>query len=851
MDIILGINISGSPGTLPSINVSGEANETSTTPGDTDNYIDLNPDEDQKLDSCPTIRGLCKENLLVPMWRLELDTTDDDRYFRAILYVIALIYLFIGLSVITERLMTAVDVIVSKKKQIAVMISDGTIVYVTDRLWSETLANVTIVALGSSASEILLTIVEVYSNDFQVGSLGPSAIIGSAAYNLFIISAICMFAVPVDKAQKITKGRVFLVTAAWSVFAYIWLFIILFVISKGVIEIWEAVLTCLFFPGSVYTAYLADKNVEVGKCMGRQYCGSEEVTKESQGKSMESVTDSRVGNVEAKNSNLLLAAEQQRNEIALMISKLRETNPHLSLTAVAAMAKKQIMNKEPKSKAFYRAAKKINSWPQIMKETESCTAITEEEYDFNVTKVFFESDTYSAMEDAGMVRLMVLRKNGDINKVCRVDYYTEDGTAKNILNYAAARGSIIFKPLQTKAQINIALKSGNRIHEDEYFYVRLSNPKLRDIHENELVTDTRRASRRPSISSDSASVDFRHIPFQMPETDVSLYPPYVATVTLVDANHPGIFYFPNTTLIVEENCGDIPVKVCRAKGGKGRIKLPYHPVNGTAELGEDFKIFGSELIFENHEYEKNIMMRISNKERYLVRQYFYLALDEPEVAIHDLDDGDYRYIDIQLPTNTEYAFHFLALVWKLLAALVPPTTYCMGWASFFACLLELGILTAIIVDLASSLGCTIGVQDSFIGISFVAIGISLPETFSSKMAVFNEANADAAIGNVPACSAANIFVGLGIAWIMAATQQGIQGTELFVLSDHLASFAILFSILSFLAISVLFARRRQPIGGELGGPIVQRILTSLILITLWVVYLILSLLIVFCVIVIF
>ncbi|CAG5131763.1 unnamed protein product [Candidula unifasciata] len=542
MDIILGINISGSPGTVLSINVSGEANETSTTPRDTDNYIDLNPDEDQKHDSCPTIRGLCKENLLVPMWRLELDTTDDDRYFRAILYVIALIYLFIGLSVITERLMTAVDVIVSKKKQIAVMISDGTIVYVTDRLWSETLANVTIVALGSSASEILLTIVEVYSNDFQVGSLGPSAIIGSAAYNLFIISAICMFAVPVDKAQKITKGRVFLVTAAWSVFAYIWLFIILFVISKGVIEIWEAVLTCLFFPGSVYTAYLADKNVEVGKCMDRQYCRSEEVTIESQGKSMESVTDSREGN---------------RNEIALMISKLRETNPHLSLTAVAAMAKKQIMNKEPKSKAFYRAAKKINSWPQIMKETESCTAITEEEYDFNVTKVFFESDTYSAMEDAGVVRLMVLRKNGDINKVCRVDYYTEDGTAKNILNYAAARGSIIFKPLQTKAQINIALKSGNRINEDEYFYVRLSNPKLRDIHENELLM--------PTIL--------------------------------------GIFYFPNTTLIVEENCGDIPVKVCRAKGGKGRIKLPYHPVNGTAELGEDFKIFGSELIFENHEYE--------------------------------------------------------------------------------------------------------------------------------------------------------------------------------------------------------------------------------------------------------
>jgi solute carrier family 8 (sodium/calcium exchanger) len=39
-------------------------------------------------------------------------------------------------------------------------------------------------ALGSSAPEILLSVVEIFAKNFHAGDLGPGTIVGSAAFNL-------------------------------------------------------------------------------------------------------------------------------------------------------------------------------------------------------------------------------------------------------------------------------------------------------------------------------------------------------------------------------------------------------------------------------------------------------------------------------------------------------------------------------------------------------------------------------------------------------------------------------------------------------------------------------------------
>ncbi|CAF4634789.1 unnamed protein product, partial [Rotaria magnacalcarata] len=80
----------------------------------------------------------------------------------------------------------------------------------------------TLMALGSSAPEILLSIIEVVGKNFHSGDLGPGTIVGSAAFNLFVIIAICIMSIPTGEIRRIRHQRVFFVTTAWSIFAYIW-----------------------------------------------------------------------------------------------------------------------------------------------------------------------------------------------------------------------------------------------------------------------------------------------------------------------------------------------------------------------------------------------------------------------------------------------------------------------------------------------------------------------------------------------------------------------------------------------------------------------------------------------------
>lgn len=64
------------------------------------------------------------------------------------------------------------------------------------RVWNDTVANLTLMALGTSAPEILLAVIEIIGHNFTAGNLGPGTIVGSAAFNLLIITGICIVSVP-------------------------------------------------------------------------------------------------------------------------------------------------------------------------------------------------------------------------------------------------------------------------------------------------------------------------------------------------------------------------------------------------------------------------------------------------------------------------------------------------------------------------------------------------------------------------------------------------------------------------------------------------------------------------------
>merc|ERR1719282_295304 len=86
-----------------------------------------------------------------------------------------------------------------------------------------------------------------------------------------MIIGLCMYVIPDDEVRKIKHLRVFFITATWSVFAYVWLYLILGAISYGVVESWEGIVTFLFFPATVYTAFVADRRMFFYKYLDKKY----------------------------------------------------------------------------------------------------------------------------------------------------------------------------------------------------------------------------------------------------------------------------------------------------------------------------------------------------------------------------------------------------------------------------------------------------------------------------------------------------------------------------------------------------------------------------------------------------
>merc|ERR1711933_587611 len=106
----------------------------------------------------------------------------------------------------------------------------------------------------------------------------------------------------------------------------------------------------------------------------------------------------------------------------------------------------------------------------------------------------------------------------------------------------------------------------------------------------------------------------------------------------------------------------------------------------------------------------------------------------------------------------------LSMFWKLFGSLVPPRQMGGGWPAFFIALFLIGVVTTIVGEVATVLGCTIGLKPAVTGITLVAMGTSLPDTFASQTAARQSADADSAIGNVTGSNSVNVFLGMGLPW---------------------------------------------------------------------------------------
>jgi solute carrier family 8 (sodium/calcium exchanger) len=874
-----------------------------------------------KPKGCPATENVkCSDGVLLPAW--VTPGNDGGKGWiavKAFVYFIIMIILFLGISIVSDRFMAAIEVITSQEKEITIKDkSSGKKHIVTVKIWNETVANLSLMALGSSAPEILLSVIEIIGRGFQAGELGPSTIVGSAAFNLFMITAVCVSVLPEGEVRRIKHLNVFAFTATCSVGAYVWMYLILSVFSPGVIEVWEGVITLICFPGMVGIAWMIDCNLNFYRYLRKKV----RKTKKG-GHTMVNTGDGdivglsvRDGDVEknhfdegydAKEIELLAYKEgddpeahmKEKKRIAMeAYRKAKEKYPDADSETLQQLVEAENRKMQHKSRAYYRiqAVRNMTGQGAIVKKPnakEIQAQIEEKKAEAEIVVheegIYFNPPEFTVVESCGTCYINVNRYGGSLYDEVKVDYETLDGSAVAGDDYDAAKGTLVFSPGETEKAIPINILDDDVFELDEHFYCKLSNVRCANTS-------------RPPVPLGAA---------------------HTATVTILDDDYPGVFTIENARYEVMETVGVLTVRIIRLIGARGTVRIPYHTEAGTAKGGgEDFEDCIGEVEFPDEDFVRDVEIMIVDREEYEKDKVFHIVLGEPEIIhvqeakisnidaiedeglrkileagkpalgenkiaeVHivecqefkstidsmlgkanmasflkssswaeqfkeafevsagDDDDEDAEEVD---PSYYDYFMHYLSLIWKVLFAFIPPTDIWGGWACFWSSISMIGALTAITGDVASHFGCTIGLADSVVAISFVALGTSLPDTFASKVATINDETADSSIGNVTGSNSVNVFLGIGLAWCVAACYHSAKGGQFEVNPGSLGFSVLIFCCEAVFCIALMMFRRFNPaIAAELGGPKGWRMITSTICACLWLNYVLLSALQTYC-----
>lgn len=789
----------------------------------------------------------CSDGLLLPL----INESTWSPHARAFLYLLGLFYCFLGVAIIADIFMCAIEKITSKTRKIVLSTPSELEPEVLEvKVWNDTVANLTLMALGSSAPEILLSIIEIVGNRFRAGELGPGTIVGSAAFNLLVICAVCIMSLPPGETRRIRTFSVFSITAFFSIFAYIWLLIILKGVSPGQVEVWEAVITFLFFPMLVGICYAADK----GFCRVQRKLHAKQLELESGNmQQIERPTYFPKGRVDKEG----------------LVKFIKEVRKHPALTAedAACLAAAKLMEESEHSRMWYRVAairdfsgskrakprlsKKLKKVYDILdgasEQDEIQTVAPGERQDVPIFD--FTAASAAVLESAGKVPVKI-KRHGRMSGTARCRVETIEGTAVSGEDFIPLREVLTFRDQEVEKLLHVEIVDDNQWEPDETFFLKLS-----------------------LIPEDIGSV--------------ALGRACIMEITILNDDEPGVLQFKRRGLLVQESIGTALVSVTRTQGADGVVSARWRTIDRTAVSGKDYVGGEGEITFAHGEVEKDIEISIIDDFDAEKDEHFEVELFDPSggaligqinrSTVTITNDDDFHSIvhrvalvtnvnvdsirlqsetwaeqyrsalnvnggDIENATALDYVLHFLTFGWKVLFAIVPPTGILGGWLTFFVSLGLIGILTAIVGDLASIFGCLVGLEDAVTAITFVALGTSLPDLFASRTAARQEKYADNAVGNVTGSNSVNVFLGLGLPWLIASIFWESKGEKFFVPEGTLGFSVGVYTAVSLICLALIVSRRYLTFFGkaELGGPRSRAFMCSVFMIFLWFLYILLS-----------
>merc|ERR1711899_103675 len=796
---------------------------------------------------------------------------------RAVLYLVGLLYSFLGISIISDIFMCAIEKITSKTTEIQIAgDADSPSDVIEVPVWNNTVANLTLMALGSSAPEILLAVIGIIGNNFESEKLGPSTIVGSASFHLLAISAVCIAGVPTNEIRRIKAFPVFIITSFFSIFAYLWIVIVLVVSSPDKVDLWEAIVTFLLFPFLVVIAFFADKGH-----FNKIFCQGEERPSEKGEKQLE------LGPMAGESQGMLPSEESffkngRVNKEALVdFIKTIKKNTNLSDEDAAIMAASKVVDSRPKSKMWYRinATRNMTGGRKIQptfkmndKLKEVYDAINDDvelpnidypDSDASKAIIEFHASSAAVLESIGTFKVLISR-HGNMRDTVQVKVETIDGSANEGEDYIAINETLTFEPFQKEKEVSVTIVDDNQWEPDEEFFLKLALVK-----------------KDPTLHAG----DCDH------SGGVKLGRTSIMEIKILNDDEPGTFQFERRGHLVKESCGEALLSVLRENGADGDLKVKWKTIDKTAVSGKDFTGGEGELEFKHGETQRTINIPIIDDMDVEKDENFEVELYEVDnggklgkitkTAVTITNDDEFNTImnkmmmmtnanvdelrvqnetwaqqmkdamvvnggDIDGASTADYIMHFLTFPFKVIFALIPPAGLLGGFPCFFISLLFIGIIVIIVGDLAGIFGCLIGLKDEVTAITFVALGTSLPDTFASKAAAVNEKHADNAIGNVTGSNSVNVFLGLGLPWVIAACYHFSSADGFEVKAGALTFSVTIYIICAVIAISLIMARRFLPVfgqdgqGAELGGNTVLKYISASVLLFLWFLYVILS-----------
>ena len=167
-------------------------------------------------------KGNCIDGQHIPLWDIQKygnRVPDADRAIRAILYISALLYLFLGVAIFLNKMMEAMETFMSLMKKSSVSDPEtGETNEIIAKRWNQGISNMLMV-LCSVSPHICLCINAV-SARLLSPHLATVTVMGSSAFTLLIGVGTIVSAVPENQVRKLDNYYCVFYLIMWSVVIY-------------------------------------------------------------------------------------------------------------------------------------------------------------------------------------------------------------------------------------------------------------------------------------------------------------------------------------------------------------------------------------------------------------------------------------------------------------------------------------------------------------------------------------------------------------------------------------------------------------------------------------------------------